>query len=330
MRAMTIPRFGDADVLRLAELPDPEPGPGEIAIDVAFAGVNYAEILFRSGFVDVPLPFVPGIEVAGRVRAIGDGVEGWRVGQPAAALTVVDGGGYAEVAVTHAGLAAPLPDDAGATELAAAAAAPSNSTTAILVFEEVARLRGGESVLVHAAAGGVGSQLGQAARLFGASRVVGTVGTAAKVEAAGRFGYDAVVVRDELPARAAELSGGAGFDVVVDPVGGATRRASFGLLGPGGRLIVMGNASGADDVPFGATEVWLSGAALMGFNLALLSATRPDRVGRALGRALEAIRDGGMHVEVGEPLPLAAAADAHRSIESRASVGKLVLDVAAL
>lgn len=102
MRALTIPRFGAADVLKLAELEPPEPGPGEVAIDVAFAGANHAEIHFRQGAVDVPLPYVPGIEVSGHVRAVGDGVDGLRVGQPVAALTIVDGGGYAEAAVTDA------------------------------------------------------------------------------------------------------------------------------------------------------------------------------------------------------------------------------------
>src|SRR3954452_21375616 len=288
MRAITIPAFGDADVLRPAERSAPEPGRGQIAIDVAFAGANYAEVLYRRGVVDVELPFVPGIEVSGHVRAVGDGVDGWRVGQPVAALTIVDSGGYAEVSVTDARLAAPLADDASMADLAVAAGTPSNSTTAILIFDEVARIREGETVLVHAAAGGVGGQLGQAATLFGAGRVVGTVGSASKIEAAKRFGYDEVVVRDELAARADELTDGGGFDVVVDPIGGGSRRASFDLLRLGGRLIVMGNASGADDVTFSANELWFGSTALMGFNLAAFSGTYPDRVGEALQRALEA------------------------------------------
>ena len=149
-----------------------------------------------------------------------------------AALTIVDGGGYAEVAVTDAALVAALPDGYRPEDLALAAATPSNSTTA-LVFDEVARIRGGETVLVHAAAGGVGSQLGQAARLLGAAAVVGSVGSAAKIDAVRAFGYDEVIVRDQLADRVAALTDGAGFDVIVDPVGGPTRRASLDALASG-------------------------------------------------------------------------------------------------
>ncbi|WP_245607184.1 quinone oxidoreductase family protein [Pseudonocardia spinosispora] len=158
---MTIPHFGGAEVLEYAQVATPTPGPGEITLDVSHAGVNYAEILFRQGAVDVPLPFVPGIEATGRIRELGEGVSGLRVGERVAALTIVHGGGYGSVAVLDARLAVPLPEDAD-PELAAAI--PANSTTAWLVFEQVAQLRKGERVLVHAAAGGVGSQLGQVAR----------------------------------------------------------------------------------------------------------------------------------------------------------------------
>jgi NADPH:quinone reductase len=243
MRALTIPRFGGPDVLTMTELASPSAGPGELSIDVAFAGLNYAEVLYRRGLVDVPLPFVPGIEVAGHVRALGEGVVGFDVGQKVAALTIINGGGYAQVAVADAQLTAPLDD-----QLAVAACLPSNSTTAILAMERVAGLQAGEAVLVHAAAGGVGSQLGQAARLLGAGRVVGTVGNSSKLQAARAFGYDDVIVRETLADRVRELTAGRGFDVIADPVGGATRHVSVDALALGGRLVVMGNASGAEDV----------------------------------------------------------------------------------
>jgi NADPH2:quinone reductase len=331
MRAVTIPRFGDADVLTLTDVPTPTPGPGEVAIDVAFAGANYAEILYRRGAVDVPLPFVPGIEVAGYLRGVGDGVAaGLHVGQPVAALTIVNGGGYAEVAVTDARLVAPLPEDADQQTLARAAAAPSNTTTAILVLDQVARLRPGEQVLVHAAAGGVGSQLGQAARLLGAGQVVGSVGSPGKLDAARAFGYDQVIVRDQLTGQAGPLTGGAGFDVVVDPVGGLTRRASLDVLALGGRLVVMGNASNAADVAFSANELWLSGTGVLGFNLAAFSATHPERAGQALRRAIDAVLAGRIGIDVRDQLPLADASEAHRRIGSGRSTGKLVLAVSPL
>ncbi|MGI5320835.1 quinone oxidoreductase family protein [Actinomadura nitritigenes] len=324
MKAVTIPAFGEADVLRVDEIKAPEPGLGQVSIDVAYAGANFAEVLYRRGVVDVPLPFVPGIEVSGHIRAVGPDVEGLRPGQPVAALTIVDSGGYAEVAVTSADLVAPL--DGLDLGLDVAAAIPSNSTTAFLVLDRAARIEPGETVLVHAAAGGVGSQLGQAARQLGAGRVVGTVGGPAKIETARGFGYDDVVLRDELPDRVAELTGGRGFDIVVDMVGGPARRASLDALAPMGRMIVMGNASGADDVGVSANELWFTNKSVAGFNLAAFSGAFPADAGRGLRRAVAAAASGDLRVQV-EELPLEQAAEAHRRIESGATTGKLVLAV---
>ncbi|WP_225634405.1 quinone oxidoreductase family protein [Streptomyces solaniscabiei] len=320
MQAVTIPKFGEADVLRVAALTIPEPGPGQVAIDVAYAGVNFAEVLYRRGVVDVPLPFVPGIEVAGRIRAVGEGVEELSVGQPVAALTIVSSGGYAEVVVTSADLVAPL--DGLGIGMDVAAALPSNSTTAFLVLDRVARIEPGARVLVHAAAGGVGSQLGQAARLLGAGRVVGTVGSEAKIEIARSFGYDEVILRDRT-------AGADEFDIVVDMVGGPARRASLDRLAPMGRLVVMGNASAAEDVGIPANELWFTNKTVSGFNLAAFSAAFPREAGQALRRAVATAAKGELLVQV-ETLPLEQAAEAHRRIESGTTTGKLVLEVAAL
>lgn len=320
MKAVTIPEYGEAEVLRVDTLAVPAPGPGQVAIDVAYAGANFAEVLYRRGMVDVPLPFVPGIEVAGRIRAVGENVEELTVGQPVAALTIVDGGGYAAVAVTSADLVAPL--DGLGISMEVAAALPSNSTTAFLVLGQVASIEPGETVLVHAAAGGVGSQLGQVARLLGARRVVGTVGSPAKIDTARSFGYDDVILRDRL------VDAGQ-FDIVVDMIGGPTRQASLDRLAPLGRLVVMGNASDAEDVGISANELWLTNKTVSGFNLAAFSVAYPKDVGRALRRAVAAAATGTLRVRV-ETLPLERAADAHRRIESGETTGKLVLDAATL
>ncbi|MEV5574538.1 zinc-binding dehydrogenase [Spirillospora sp. NPDC052269] len=322
MKAITIPEFGDADVLRLDDVAVPEPGPGQVSIDVEYAGANFAEVLYRRGIADVPLPFVPGIEVSGRIRALGAGVDGLRVGEPVAALTIVNSGGYAEVAVTSADLVAPL----NGLDLAVAAAVPSNSTTAHLVLDRIARIAPGERVLVHAAAGGVGSQLVQVARLLGAGTVVGTVGSQAKADAVRELGVEHVLLRDELPGRVDELTGGAGFDIIADMVGGQARRTSLAALAPFGRLIAMGNASGADDVPVSPNELWISSKTVSGFNLAAFSALYPAEAGRALRRAVAAVASGDLRVQV-EEMPLEKAAEAHRRIESGSTTGKLVLAV---
>jgi NADPH2:quinone reductase len=322
VRAVTIAQFGDAGVLRVQTLDVPEPGPGAVAIDVAFAGVNFADVLVRRGVIPVELPYVPGVEVAGHVRALGAGVEGLRAGQPVAALAIGAGGGYAEVAIADARLVAPLPEPADPA-LLASAALTANSTTALLILQRVARLRAGESVLVHAAAGGVGGQLGQVAKLLGAGRVVGTVGSRRRIADAGDCGYDDVVVREGSAGRIAELGGPGGFDVVIDPIGDSTRRTSFDVLAPGGRLVAMAD----EDDEFSAEELWRSGVTILGFNLATLAAQHPELVGHALRRAVEGLAAGDLRVGVRARFALERAAAAHRQIESGPRGGRIVLAI---
>ncbi len=327
MRAVVIPRFGGPEVLEVRDLPAPAPGPGEVTIDVAYAGVNHAEVLYRRGDVDVPLPFTPGIEVAGHIRALGPDVTGLRAGQPVAALTTVDSGGYAEVVRVAAPLVFPLDTLAPDLGLAVAAAFPSNTTTALLVLSTVAHLQKGERVLIHGASGGVGSVLGQMAHALGAGQVIGTVGSPDKVGAAKGLGYDTVLLNDGFADALSDATGGTGIDVVVDPVGGKARTRSLAALNTLGRLVAMGNASGADDVTVAANELWLNGTAMLGFNLALLSAHAPDRAHAAGEEALRLVASGTVRVDVTDVLPLEQAAEAHRRIEARTVRGKLVLRV---
>jgi NADPH2:quinone reductase len=325
MYSVVIPKFGEPEVLDVRELPAPQPGPGQVAIDVAFAGVNYAEVLFRRGVVDLPLPFVPGIEVAGYVRALGPDVQNLRVGQPVAALTIVDGGGYAEIVIAPAPLVFPLDDLDGQIDLATAAAFPSNVTTAFLVLSEVAHIRPGESVIVHAAAGGVGSAMGQMARCLGAGLVVGTVGSPDKIEYAMSLGYDKVFLREDFSTAARAETGRSGFDIILDQVGGVTRTQSLALLNQLGRLVVMGNASSAEDVQLSANQLWFTSKAVLGFNLQAFSKEYPERVNAAARKALQLVARGKVRVDVTDVLPLEQAAEAHRRIEQRATTGKLVL-----
>jgi NADPH2:quinone reductase len=330
VRAVIIPEFGDSRVLKVSDVPEPEPGPGQVSIAVAFAGINYAEVLYRRGVVPVPLPFVPGIEVSGHVKALGEGVQGLSVGQPVAALTIVDSGGYAETVVTDARLAVPLDVAVAggglAGDLARAAAVPSNTTTALLVLERVARLTRGESVLIHAAAGGVGSQLGQVAQMMGAAPTAGVVGTADKAEVAKSLGYDRVLLREDLRRLP---PGDEHFDVAVDMVGGAAREWSLQALNPLGRLVVMGNASGAEDVPLSSNQLWFRSATASGFNLAQISAADPALVGSTLARALTAVDDGTVRVELSGEVAMSEIAQAHEVLEQGTGTGKLVLRVAA-
>ncbi|SJM69083.1 zinc-binding dehydrogenase [Gulosibacter sp. 10] len=317
MKAMQITGYDGPEGLRYDEIPAPEPGPGQVAIDVGFAGANYVEALFAGGLVDNPLPWVPGIEAAGRVRALGEGVDGVAPGEPVAALTINTGGAYGRVAVTHADLVAPIPPG---MDPAIAAVVPSNTTTALLALERVARLRPGERVLVHAAAGGLGSQFGQVARALGAGRVVGVVGSESKRRAALDLGYDEVWLRADL-----EGAEPGRFDVIADPVSGPGRATSLGLLRLGGRLLAVGDAAQAGDQRISSNTLWFNGIGVLGFNLGALSAADPRTVGAYLRRALALVASGEVLVHVAERAPIREAPRVLAALRDGSTVGKTVL-----
>jgi NADPH:quinone reductase len=324
MKAIIIPQFGEPSVLTQIEKVIPHPGIGEVTIDVAYAGVNYAEVLFRKGVVeDLMLPFVPGIEVSGTIREIGEGVTGVRVGQPVAALTIVNGGGYAEVVKVSADLVIPLDRETKTVDMRVAAAYPSNVTTAMMIVSSVAHIQKGETVLVHAAAGGVGSAIGQMARALGAGKVIGVVGSNQKIEYAKSLGYDEVYLQDDY----AQNIAGSSIDIVIDQVGGEARTTGLSLLSPLGRLVVMGNASEAEDVTPSANKLWFSSKAVLGFNLQLLCVYHPKIVAQAARKALSYVVSEKVKVDVTEVLDLSEVAKAHHSIENRTSKGKIVLRV---
>jgi NADPH2:quinone reductase len=321
MQAIVVSEFGGPDQLRLRDCPVPDPAPGEVTIDVSFAAVGLLDVLFRRGDMPelVALPFIPGLEVAGRIRALGAGVSGFEVGQSVVTLSRPSGGGYAEVAVAEAALTIPLDGERFAeSDHAQAVAMVPNLVTAIGALTSAAPLQGGESVLVHGAAGGLASALPVVARSLGASRIVGAVGSARKIEAALRCGFDEVYLTEELAERDDR------FDLIVDPVGGGLRALSLSLLNPFGRVLVVGNASGEPDFAIGPNALWLANTGVVGFNVGGLLMSQPERA-RELGtRALGLLADRAVDISV-ETLPLAHAADAHRRLENREVAGKLVL-----
>ncbi|WP_454138066.1 quinone oxidoreductase family protein [Microbacterium paulum] len=317
MKAVQITSYDGPDGLSYDEIPAPEPGPGQVALDVEYAGANYVEALFAGGFVPNPLPWVPGIEASGRIRSLGEGVTGFTPGDRVAALTINGGGGYAQVAVTHAGLVAPLP---AGVDPALASVVPSNTTTALIALERIAHLTPGEHVLVHAAAGGLGSQFGQIARHLGAGRVVGVVGSEAKRQAALDLGYDEVWLRADLDS--AEQGQ---FDVIADPVSGPGRKTSLGLLRLGGRLLAVGDAAQAGDQEISSNTLWFSGTGVLGFNLGALSAAEPDLVGTYLRRALALVAAGEVTVHVSEQAPIQDAPRVLAALRDGTTVGKTVL-----
>lgn len=323
MRAVVVPEYGGPEVLTVAELPVPEPGPGEVSIDVRFAGVNFTDVRNRIGDGLGVVPFVPGVEVAGTVRRVGPGVTGLRPGQPVAALT--RGHGYAEVVTAAAELTVPLPE-----ELTGRPESGGMFVTvqlALMLLRRVARVQPGETVLLHAAAGGVGSVTGQLAAHYGLQPLLGTASSPAKAEFARRHGFGHVFGYGDFGERVLEITGGRGVDVVLDPVGGPVRDRSFEVLAPFGRLIAYSNISREPEVVPGAEWMRARCVGYAGFSAGQLPQRAPELIRPSLLEATELVRSGVVQIAVTSVFPLEQAVEAHRMFARRSALGKFILAV---
>lgn len=321
MRAIQITETGGPDVLRLAELPDPEPGPGQLLVEVAAAGVNYLDTYHRSGTYPMALPFGPGSEGAGTVTAVGPEVSTVAVGDRVAWATNL--GSYAEQAVVPAGQAVPVPEE---VDIEIAAGCLLQGMTAHYLAVSVHPVQPGETVLVHAAAGGMGLLLTQLATARG-GRVIGTVSTAEKEKLARAAGA-AEVIRytevDDLAAEVRRLTGGQGVAAVYDGVGASTFDASLASLRPRGMLALFGAASGPVP-PVDPQRLNSAGSVFLTRpKLADYVANREELSWRA-GEVFSAIRDGSLRITIGGRYPLADASHAHQDLQGRRSTGKLLL-----
>lgn len=325
MKAVQAIRFGDPSTLTVRELPDPSPGPGEIAIDVTHAAVGLVDVFFRQGlFKDVPgmaqPPFIPGLEVAGKVRALGEGVSDFAIGESVVSMSDGSGtGGYATVYIAPARGVVSIEDSD--VDPALAVAVIPNAAMAYVALTRVAHLSEGESILVHGALGGLSSAFPGVAKQLGASRIVGTV-RASKLDAAAttKLPYDKIVDSEAL----LESLGDERFDIIIDPVGGAVRTKSMALMKPGSRLIVAGNASGDWSHQVSSNDLWLGSSAVSGFNAGAYLRSHPEVVQPALQAALRSVSSGLGAIEV-DLLPFSEAASAHRRMEDRSLNGRIVL-----
>lgn len=325
MRAVVATRAGGPEVLEVREVPEPQPGPGELLVEVAAIGVNFIDTYRRSGVYPAPVPHVPGREGAGHVIAVGAGVDDVAVGHLVAWADAP--GSYAQRVVLPASVALGVPEG---VDPQTAAALPLQGMTAHYLVTSTYPVRPGEDVLVHAAAGGVGLLLVQLARSRGA-RVIGTVSTAKKEVLARGAGADEVIryseMRDvaaELPARVRELTGGAGVHVVYDGVGRATFDASLACLRRRGMLVLFGGASG-QVAPVDPQRLSAAGSLFLTRpTLAHYTADRTELVWRA-GELFDAVAGGTLEVRIGATFPLEGAARAHTALERRATTGKVLL-----
>ena len=317
MRAIQITEFGGPEVLILRDVEEPEAPEGTVLLDVSSAGVNYADThqAENTYLAAASLPLVPGGE------AVGTTPDGRRV------VALLAGGGYAEKAIAAPFAMWDVPD--GVSD-GAALALVLQGTTAWHLLRTSARLRAGESVVVHAAGGGVGTLAIQLAKRFGAGRVIGVASSEEKRELALRLGADAVVDSGEEDLRAAlrAANDGARVDVVLEMVGGRTFEQSLEALAPFGRLCHFGQAGreGAPKVDPG--QLMGRSQGVLGFWLVHMM-RRPDLMNEAMEDLLEMVTTGELETIVGGTYPLAEARQAHEDLRARRSVGKLLLDPSA-
>ena len=320
MRAIEVTSYGDSEAIEPTERERPEPGAGEVRIAVAAAGINFADIMQRRGHYHggPAAPFVPGLEVAGTIDAVGDGV-GREVGETV--VTMVDNGGYAEYALADAAGLLPVPDG---LSMAEAAGFPVQFLTARNCLHGWGELSEGESVLIHAAAGGVGTAAVQLAREAGAE-IFGTASTAEKLDRAAQLGCDHPINYEEEDFVATvEAETDHGVDLVLDGVGGETTEQSLDALAQFGRMVVYGAASGTpgrlrtDSLLFGNYRI-------VGYHLGRAIQLRPMEVLGAVPELAEMLAAGDLEVQFDRAFDLANAAQAHEYIESRQSIGKVVL-----
>ncbi len=325
MKAVVIHAPGAPDQLVMADVPEPSVGPGEVLIDVAYAGCNWADTQIRTGIYPHArsYPLVLGLEVSGRIAKLGPGVSGAKIGDRVAAF-LEQGGGYAEKAVAPANILMPLPDSVGFDE---AAALPIQPLTGYHMLYTIYGIEPGETVLINAIGGGVGLFTTQLAVKAGA-RVIGTTGTPGKEKLALEYGAERVVItRDEdFEAAVLAFTGGRGVDLAIDSLGATTLDRTFNVVRKLGHIISIGEAEGP---PFKNIRERILPRSQTFTRLHLGHVDADWKAWKdGVAHVLNGARDGWLKVPIAGVFPMADAAGMHRHIELRQAAGKLILEVA--
>ncbi len=324
MRAIRVDSAGSFDALQMVEMEMPEPGPGEMVVKTAAISVNFADTMVRRGIYPnmPPFPITPGLEASGTVAAVGDGVTGVAAGQRVVFFGA-GAGAYAEAVSVVAHSVVPIPDG---VSLGAAAAVPVIYLTAYHMLHSMAKLAAGDTVLVRAAAGGVGTAAGQLCRLAGI-RALGTTSSREKADYALSQGYDEVILYTEenVVERVKELTDGRGVDIVLDAVTGPDFADSFEVLAPLGQVIWFGMAAGPSDLDIGQKIRETAGRSL-GIRFFVLYSVPPAEIAASLGRLLGHVSAGEIEPRIHATLPLAEAGRAHELLEGKAVMGKILLE----
>lgn len=322
MKAIKVSSYGDADVLKLSDAePKPTPAEGQVLVKIHAAGVNFVDIYHRRGYYQQKLPFIPGLEAAGVVEAVGKKVAEFRPGDRVAYTGHI--GSYSEYTVIDADRLVSVPKDLSFEQ---GAAFPLQGMTAHYLIHEFRRPKPGDTVLIHAAAGGVGLLLVQWAKHHGA-RVIGTVSTDEKARTAREAGADHVILYTEqdFVSETKRLTDGLGAQLVLDGVGKSTFPGDLEAVALRGHVVIYGAASGPAD-PVVPNSLMTKSISVSGGSLVNFTATREELLRRST-EVLNAIKEGWLKLRIGNVLPLAEAGKAHRLLEGRRTMGKIVLKV---
>lgn len=322
MKAIQVLEHGGPEVLQLREVERPQPRPHQVLIRVKAAGVNYADVARRKDryLVPTPVPFIPGSEVAGEIVEVGSEVRNFKVGDRVVCLT---SNGYAEYTIANESSLVHIPD--GLDDVRAAAI-PLQGLTAYHIIKTSGRLQPGESILVHAAAGGVGTLSVQLARQFGAGQIIATASTQEKLDLARSLGATHTVnyTEDNWDDQVLEITDGKGVDVILEMVGGDEfMNKNLRSLAVWGRMVVFGAASGVRST-LNPGRLMAKNQEIIGFHLSRIT-ERPDLFVPSMTELMNWIVEGKIRLVIGGSFPLAEAAHVHRILEGRQTTGKLVL-----
>jgi NADPH2:quinone reductase len=320
MKAIVIEQFGGPEVMRVADVPVPAPGAGQVLLRVEAAGVNFIDVYHRTGLYKQPLPLTLGKEAAGTVEKVGAGVTDLRAGDRVASESVL--GSYAELALVPADRVVPLPDGVDART---AAAVLLQGMTAQYLSHTTYPLRPGDTCVVHAAAGGTGLLLCRMANRLGA-RVIGTVSTEEKAALARKAGAHEIILytQEDFVAGVKRITGGKGVQVIYDSVGRTTFLAGLDCLVPRGMMVLYGQSSGPVE-PVDPRILNQKGSLFLTRpTLGHYTRTREELLQRA-GEVFGDVAAGRLEVRIGHEFPLEQAAEAHRELEARRTTGKILL-----
>ncbi|MBV7507823.1 quinone oxidoreductase [Bacillus sp. sid0103] len=324
MKAIIATQFGGPEVLKYTDIEIPSIKPSQVLIKVEKTSVNFVDIKTRYGKKGGgKVPFVPGLDAAGVIESVGSEVQRFKVGQRVVAFPA--NGSYAEYIVAEETLTFAIPDHIG---FETAAACPTVSFLAYKLLADIARIEKGETVLIHSAAGGVGTTAIQLAKLLGAGKVIGTVGNEVKAAVALEAGADHVICyeTEDFATQVNELTDGKGVNIILDSVAGWVSEKSLECLALYGRLVHFGNSSGIAG-NFKTSELHSSCRSILGFSLGTTRRLNPQILEDTAQHVFKYLANGSLQIKIGHTFPLKDAALAHVLIESRLSKGKVLLDV---